>query len=868
MPEPSKIPQAWAELGDYNTIPLNDPGNGMASWNMGFPVETQTPLAAGGVPPRRQDINGALYWLSLGQLWNQQGGLWQYDASENYEIGNVVEQNNALYYCKAANGPNGTVKSPSADTAGTYWKKLVNADGTLNVPVISNASTTVKGIVELATSAETKALSDSTRAVTPNSLNGLLSLSPSALTVPKADSNAKLTGWLDALKDNDGRVNISIKGTAPQLQTARSVQVNLASASAANFNGTTNITPGVTGVLPIANGGTGTNYKSWMDLTTVQTATATKRIKGHSKGWSVYNDDESLWSAFIMGSDNIGRGIMDSVYGWVVLSNTYGSYFLGRADEAVALHTPRSIQTNLASTTSVSFDGTANVTPGVTGTLAVNNGGTGQTDLDLVTVGKAKQLNTARTFRTNLSSTSAVSFNGTANVSPGVTGTLAVTNGGTGKTDLDLVIVGKAKALNTARSIRTNLASTSATNFDGTANVTPGVTGVLGVSNGGTGQSNLDLVTVGKAKALNTARAIQTNLSSATSASFDGTANVTPGVTGVLPIANGGTGTNYKSWMDLTTVQMATATKRIKGHSKGWSVYNDDESLWSAFIMGSDNIGRGIRDSQYGWTYLADEYGVHFYGEASRAVKFTTPRSFVVNLGSTTAASFDGSVDVSPGVSGTLGVGNGGTGQTNLDLVTVGKAKQLNTARAINGTNFDGTSSITTAQWGTARNVNISDATQTNTGATTSVNGSAAVTLKLPATIKAALNGNADTATKLQTARTINGTPFDGTASIIAMESSDRNLAQNGYIRFQSGLLVQWGHTLVTNNTNNVVSFSVAFDTVFTVNATMQLVSGIGAGGSYTHISINSFNTTDFSVKANIEGGGAQIYINWIAIGK
>ena len=51
------------------------------------------------------------------------------------------------------------------------------------------------------------------------------------------------------------------------------------------------------------------------------------------------------------------------------------------------------------------------------------------------TTGSAATLTTARDFRTNLGSTSAVSFDGSGNVSPGVTGTLAVGNGGTGNTD-------------------------------------------------------------------------------------------------------------------------------------------------------------------------------------------------------------------------------------------------------------------------------------------------------------------------------------------------------------------------------------------------------------------------------------------------
>ena len=45
--------------------------------------------------------------------------------------------------------------------------------------------------------------------------------------------------------------------SATKLQTARSVQTNLASGTAVNFDGTANIQPGVTGVLPVAHGGTG-----------------------------------------------------------------------------------------------------------------------------------------------------------------------------------------------------------------------------------------------------------------------------------------------------------------------------------------------------------------------------------------------------------------------------------------------------------------------------------------------------------------------------------------------------------------------------------------------------------------------------------
>lgn len=70
---------------------------------------------------------------------------------------------------------------------------------------------------------------------------------------------------------------------------------------------------------------------------------------------------------------------------------------------------------------------------------------------------------------------------------------------------------------------------------------------VVLMSNGATVESaiNSKLATTGTAASatkLATARTIRTNLAATTAASFNGTANITPGVQGVLPVANGGTG--------------------------------------------------------------------------------------------------------------------------------------------------------------------------------------------------------------------------------------------------------------------------------------------------------------------------------------
>ena len=51
-------------------------------------------------------------------------------------------------------------------------------------------------------------------------------------------------------------LNQNTTGSAATLTTSRTFQTNLASTSTASFNGSANVTPGVTGILPVANGGT------------------------------------------------------------------------------------------------------------------------------------------------------------------------------------------------------------------------------------------------------------------------------------------------------------------------------------------------------------------------------------------------------------------------------------------------------------------------------------------------------------------------------------------------------------------------------------------------------------------------------------
>lgn len=114
----------------------------------------------------------------------------------------------------------------------------------------------------------------------------------------------------------------------------------------------------------------------------------------------------------------------------------------------------------------------------------------------------------------------------------------------------------------------------------------------------------------------------------------------------------------------------------------------------------------------------------------------------------------------------------GGAATTALECTgNSATATKLATARTINGTSFNGTGNITTANWGTSRNITIGSTAK-------SVNGSANVAWTLSEIGAAAAShthsyagsssagGAANSAVKLHTARTINGVSFDGTSNI------------------------------------------------------------------------------------------------------
>lgn len=142
----------------------------------------------------------------------------------------------------------------------------------------------------------------------------------------------------------------------------------------------------------------------------------------------------------------------------------------------------------------------------------------------------------------------------------------------------------------------------------------------------------------------------------------------------------------------------------------------------------------------------------------SKAATLTTARTIQTNLASTTAASFDGSANITPGVTGTLPVGNGGTGQTSA----------INASNAFINALTTGSSDPTDADYYISQYAGGGTTTTTyhrrpHSALWNYIKGKISSVLGLTAT---SYGGNAATATTLATARTIDGVSFNGSANI------------------------------------------------------------------------------------------------------
>ena len=138
--QPAILSGAFAAEGDKNVIPANNDGlAGLASIAKGFPPITQVPLAQGGLPPQRQDFNGIFNLFSQFLLYAQNGGVYAYNNTLDYQPPAIIASDNVFYQCVAENGPS-TSAGVHPVTNTDYWEKLVP-----DVAVMKGASASAAG---------------------------------------------------------------------------------------------------------------------------------------------------------------------------------------------------------------------------------------------------------------------------------------------------------------------------------------------------------------------------------------------------------------------------------------------------------------------------------------------------------------------------------------------------------------------------------------------------------------------------------------------------------------------------------------------------------------------------------------------------
>lgn len=119
MIQPSIMKMEWAKNGAKASIPETTTTLGKASLSQGFPTETSLPLEDGGIPPRREDFNGALNMLSLFAMFSQAGGMFSWSSEVDYDPPCIIYHNSNLWWCVQANGLSTNIVEPGTNRA--YW---------------------------------------------------------------------------------------------------------------------------------------------------------------------------------------------------------------------------------------------------------------------------------------------------------------------------------------------------------------------------------------------------------------------------------------------------------------------------------------------------------------------------------------------------------------------------------------------------------------------------------------------------------------------------------------------------------------------------------------------------------------------------
>jgi len=505
---------------------------------------------------------------------------------------------------------------------------------------VADATTTQKGVVELATDAESIAGADTSRPIVPSSLVAKLG-AMTANTVPYGAGTAAALSWMAA--GTDGQVIIGATGAAPAFASltssggfitftpgANTLDLNTAGAVAISFDGDAGTATPALGVLTIAGGNnigtTGAGSTMTIDLTgTTQYAVQVGDATGSLDSLPIGSANQVLQSS--------GAGANPA---WSTATypatTTQGDILYSSADNTIASLAKDATATRYLANTGASNNPAwdqVNLTNGVTGTLPVTNGGTG-----LATI----------------TDHGVMVGSGTAAVTP-----LAVGTDGQ-------VLIGATGADPAFASIASAGSTITFTPGANTLNMeTGGTVAISFPTDAGTATPAVGALTIAGGTNINTSGAASTatiNLDAA----IDGMTAVDFAAGGRIGTATGAGNTLLIQAYDVDGAAYTTFATLTANNTPTMDL-DTDVTINSAYIYRAGGTDIPVTDGGTGASTLTD-HGV-LVGSGTGAVSVTAVGATgEVLKGNTGADPTWGAVDLTSDVTGTLPVSNGGSGAT------------------------------------------------------------------------------------------------------------------------------------------------------------------------------------------------------------
>lgn len=146
---PTKVDIAFASQaasGFIRVIPETPGTPGAASWTAGFPPQNMEPIAAGGIPPFGQDMNGVMNAISAWTRWQSAGATVQFDAGFSssvggYPTGALLAAANGQGFWLSTKDDNTTNPDTTPNGDWSFIPSLVSYAGNPNTHAAGSAAT-------------------------------------------------------------------------------------------------------------------------------------------------------------------------------------------------------------------------------------------------------------------------------------------------------------------------------------------------------------------------------------------------------------------------------------------------------------------------------------------------------------------------------------------------------------------------------------------------------------------------------------------------------------------------------------------------------------------------------------------------------